>query len=67
MLWVNMFCFTYDPRNLGNPSTTGLRKMPKVVPFVTWEFQDDVMRLAQWCIMNGVDGLIEKSREMGAS
>ena len=41
LFWVNMFAFTYDPRNLGNPAATGLRKMPKVVPFVTWEFQDD--------------------------
>lgn len=67
LFWVNMFCFTYDPRNLGNPAATGLRKLPKVVPFVTWEYQDDAMRLVQWCIMNGVDGLIEKSRDMGAS
>jgi len=67
LFWVNTFCFTYDPRNLGNPGAVGLRRLPKMVPFVTWEYQDDALRLLQWCIMNGVDGLIEKSRDMGAS
>ena len=67
LFWVNSFAFTYDPRNLGNPAATGLRKLPKMVPFVTWPYQDDALRLLQWCVMTGVDGLIEKSRDMGAS
>ena len=67
LFWVNMFAFTYDPRNTGNSSARGLRRLPKTLPFVTWPYQDDALRLLQWCVMNGVDGLIEKSRDMGAS
>lgn len=67
LFWVNVFCWTYDPRNLGNPGSAKHRRLPKTIPFVTFDYQDDALRLIQWCIMNGVDGLIEKSRDMGAS
>lgn len=67
LFWVNLFCWTYDPRNLGNPGSVAHRRLPKTIPFVTFEYQDDALRLLQWCVMNGVDGLIEKSRDMGAS
>lgn len=56
--FVNNFGWTADPRP---------EHAPHNLPFITWEFQD---RLADWFIDHvdgGRDGLIEKSRDMGAS
>ncbi len=57
ILWyVNLFCWTYNPR-----------LKVKVVPFITWPFQD----LAFLTILDHIerkrDLVIEKSRDMGAS
>ena len=67
LFWINCFAWTYDPRNSGNAKAKGLRKLPKYVPFVSWDYQDDAILLLQHCILTGRDCLIEKSRDMGAS
>jgi len=69
LFWLNTFAWTYDPRNKGGLTGggSGIRKLPKTVPFITWDYQDDAFKLLQWCITNGVDAIIEKSRDMGAS
>lgn len=67
LFWVNAFGWTYDPRNRGSAKSRGLRKLPKTIPFITWPYQDDALLELQWCVENGVDGMIEKSRDMGAS
>lgn len=55
LFWINTFCWTYDPR-----------KIPSVVPMVTWEFQDRMLKKIEQCI--GVSDLVvEKSRDMGVS
>jgi len=56
LYFVNTFCWTYDPR-LENPH----------VPFVTYPFQDDMITWSLWLIQNKETGLIEKSRDMGAT
>lgn len=54
--WVNMFCYTYNPRK--NPST---------VPFITYKYEDELMLELVDCIINQKDILIDKSRDMGVS
>lgn len=56
LFYVNAFCFTYDPR-LSVP----------VVPFVTYEFQDEAMLDLVSCVELGRDAAMPKSRDMGAS
>lgn len=54
LYFVNMFCWTYDPRR-DNPH----------IPFVTFPIQDDVLTWSLWLIKARETGLIEKSRDMG--
>lgn len=56
LFWVNLFCFTYDPR-----------KKVKDVPFITYEYQDEAIMAIVDGIRGGYDVAIEKSRDMGAS
>ena len=37
------------------------------VPFITWDIQDEALDTLDWCLSNGKDLLINKSRDMGAS
>lgn len=57
LFWLNTFCYTYDPR----------RQKNTIVPFITWEYQDDVILQIYDSIERGTDLLIEKSRDMGAT
>jgi len=54
--WVNIWVSTYDPRK--NPST---------IPFITYEYEDKLLRDLVDSIMNQKDILIEKSRDMGVT
>lgn len=60
LFYINTFCWTHDPRLLKK----GLN--PKV-PFITYDFQDKAIIDLLECILNGKDGGVEKSRDMGAS
>ncbi|QDP65092.1 MAG: putative terminase large subunit [Prokaryotic dsDNA virus sp.] len=55
LFYVNAFCWTYDPR-VGDG----------VLPFVTYEFQDEVLTDIESALGNR-DLVIKKSRDMGAS
>ncbi len=59
LFWVDLFVIQVDPKqkgHLGLPS-----------PFVTYPFQEEALpRMLSW-VGRGRDGLIEKSRQMGAS
>lgn len=60
---VNAFCWTLDPRKLSSNSST----VGACLPFITWPYQDEaLLKLDQW-LSEETDGLIEKSRDMGAS
>ncbi len=67
LFWVNAFCWTFHQWDV-NPKT-GKRTAAKNqhVPFVTWEVQDDCFNMFDWCLENGEDILVNKSRDMGAS
>lgn len=56
LFWINTFCMTHDPR-LANP----------VIPFNTYEFQDEVITRIEEAIDTGNDFLVEKTRDMGGS
>lgn len=57
LLWyVNLWVWTYDPR-----------KPQKLIPFITWPFQDKAFLEILDCVEQGRDLVIEKSRDMGAS
>ena len=56
LFYVNAFCWTYDPRQKNGS-----------IPFITYEFQDELMMDLVDRIENGGDLIISKSRDMGAS
>ncbi len=56
LFYVNAFCWTYDPRSEA-----------KVLPFITYEFQDEAMLALAECVEVGRDAAMPKSRDMGAS
>ncbi len=55
LYWVNGYVWQYNPDMLGKE--TG--------PFVTFDFQDELIEKIQKCIFTGRDLIIEKSRKMG--
>lgn len=57
LFYVNAFVWQFNPRERGE----------EVGPFLTWDFQEEAMRVMLRCIEEGEDLVIEKSREMGAS
>lgn len=57
LFWINTFGWQFNPKI----------KTREVGPFITWDFQDEAVHRVQWCLDNGRDLVIEKSREMGAS
>lgn len=58
--FINHWCMTYDPRNAG-------RGAPTKLPFVLFERQAEMVEFVVGCIRAECSGLIEKSREMGAT
>lgn len=56
LFWVNCFLFTYDPR-----------LTQKIVPFITYDFQDEAILALQDALRVGEDAVVPKSRDMGAS
>ena len=57
LFFTNTFCWSYDPRRQPYGRT----------PFVTYDFQDDGLTWLVWLIKYGQSGVVEKSRDMGAS
>jgi hypothetical protein len=58
LFYVNTFCWTYDSKN--HPDQP-------VLPFNTFEFQDEAIMNIADCIAVGEDYVVPKSRQMGAS
>jgi len=58
--FINHWCNTYDPRN----RAIGL---PAKVPLIMFEKQDELVHFLVELILKEEDGLIEKSRDMGAT
>jgi hypothetical protein len=63
LFWLNAFVWTFDPRKVGaSIGDTGARQ-----PFISYPYQDDVLRMFRGCLDGGRDVVIEKSRDMGAT
>lgn len=58
IFFIENFGWTFDPRPQGAPHH---------LPFLLFEYQKDTIRWMIDAIDNGHDGLVEKSRDMGAS
>ena len=56
--WINTFCWTYNPR---------LPTGEMIIPFVTYPYQEQAATWFLNRIKRMESGLVEKSREMGAS
>ncbi len=56
LFWINTFVMTYNPRI-----------DPSVVPFITYEYQDEFILKLVDHIQNQKDILVDKSRDMGVS
>lgn len=57
LYFCNTFGYVHEPRRSKNRS----------LPFVTFEFQDEILQWQLWLIANKQSGVLEKSRDMGAS
>lgn len=55
-LWINDWCVTYDPR-----------AKVKIMPFMLFERQEDLVQFLLECYLEKESGLIEKCRDMGAT
>lgn len=58
IFFIEMFGWTFDPRPQANPNH---------LPFILYDYQKDAIRWMIDAIDNGHDGLVEKSRDMGAT
>jgi len=56
LFWTNCFVATYNPRK--NPST---------IPFITYPYEDELIRELVHRVLNQKDLLIDKSRDMGVT
>ena len=61
LFYFNAFCWTYDPRHKLDGEVSS------VIPFITYDFQDECILNLVDCINRGVDVGVVKSRDMGAS
>lgn len=62
--YINHWCDTYDPRNAKSRGGSG---DPVVLPMVLFQRQDDLATFVMSCVDAGETGLVEKSRDMGAT
>ena len=58
IFFFNQFAYTYDPRPKAKPNH---------FPFITYEFQDDLIRELDSSLKNVHDLGVDKSRDMGVS
>jgi len=66
-LWFNAFMWTFHRLDVDPESGERMVAPIADVPFVTWKIQDNLLDTLDWCLANGKDLLINKSRDMGAS
>ncbi len=58
--FINHWCTTYDPRNAGSNKATKM-------PFIMFPKQEEFVHFIMACIKAETSGLVEKSRDMGAT
>ncbi|MGH9864694.1 MAG: hypothetical protein ACRD4H_04695, partial [Candidatus Acidiferrales bacterium] len=57
--WINDWCVTFDPRNT--------HPIPRVLPFRLFKRQEEFILFLCACLDDKESGLVEKSRDIGAS
>lgn len=57
LFYINAFVWTFNPK----------KEDPKILPFITYDYQDESLIKILSGILRGKDKLVEKSRDMGAS
>lgn len=68
LFWLNAFGWTYRPKMTTDTGVEiALTGNQTHVPFITWKVQDEAILTLKDCVEQGKDGLINKSRDMGAS
>ncbi len=68
IFWINLFMYTRHEFEVATDNRSG--KRPSTVahwPMITWEVQDALFLWLEEHFNDGEDGLIDKSRDMGAS
>ena len=58
--FINHWCDTYDPRNVGSD-------VPAKLPFVMFPKQEELVTFLWACMRSEESGLVEKTRDMGAT
>jgi phage terminase large subunit len=64
--FINHWIDTHDPRNAGMRGPDG-RKMASTLPLILFQRQEDLVRFMFACMEAEADGLVEKTRDMGAT
>lgn len=57
--FINDWCITYNPRNTD--------PVPKILPFMLFQRQEDFIEFLMDCLAEKQSGLVEKSRDIGAT
>lgn len=60
LTFIHHWVVTYDPRNAGGDT-------PATIPLIPFELQRRLIRFVHFCLLTRHSGLIEKSRDMGAT
>jgi phage terminase large subunit len=58
--FIEHWCYTFDPRNAGSDR-------PTKIPFILFPRQREFIEFLHACLRSETGGLIEKSRDMGAT
>ncbi|KKL13659.1 hypothetical protein LCGC14_2523550 [marine sediment metagenome] len=67
LLWVNLFAFTYHQWDIDPITNKRIEATNSHAPFISWEIQDELFDRFEYCLKRGLDVLVDKSRDMGAS
>ncbi len=67
LFWINFAVFTYHQFDVDPETGERIEAKNPHAPFITWTIQDELCGEFELCLKNGLDILIDKARDMGAS
>lgn len=67
IFWTNTFVMTYHQFDVDPATGKRTEARNPHCPFITWEIQDTLLDMFEYCLKHGLDILIDKCRDMGAS
>lgn len=65
--FINHWIDTHEPRNAGKKDPVTGQRLETVMPLILFPRQEQMLRFGFACLDNEANGLIEKSRDMGAT